>query len=157
MPEIVVCDDGDVGPMIGGQFMSLPNGRTVIKLPAWQTGPRGTLHPSLAHELAHAEAHQQGLSEPFGGHGTGFMTALLRAGWDLEAERVASMIAGADQALAAARQGLGGRRIAAEVPGESRPTRLMCENVARNYFVRMPDDTVSTRTICTVVCRQAPQ
>lgn len=153
MPEVVVCDDRDFGPMIGGEFTAFPNGRTLIRLPAWQTGPRGNLYPTLAHELAHAEAHQQGLVEPFGGHGTRFMAALLTSGREQEAERVARTIAGADGALANARRTLGGQRVADAPPANHGATQLLCETVPRNYYITMPDDRAARRTVCELVCR----
>ncbi len=153
MPEVVVCDGHDFGPMIGGDFTALPNGRTVIRLPTWQTGPRGALHSSLAHELAHAEAHEQGLNEPFGGHGAGFMAALLRAGWEQEAERVARAVAGADGALAAARRGLGNQGTAGRVLPAAGLTQVVCEFVPKDYCVRMPDGTVITQRIGAMECR----
>lgn len=143
-------------PTIGGTFSVLPSGGTVIRVPAWQMSPRGNLEATLAHELAHAQAHQQGLyNEPFGGHGAGFFAALLKAGWPQEAERVAQSIAGADRALAAAREALDGQRVAVGEgdTADGGSMRLVCSKVPRLQSVTLPSGHVVTRVVGDLVCR----
>lgn len=156
LPDVVVCEDRDFPPGIGGTFSAYENGATVIRVPVWQTGPQGGLDATLAHELAHAEAHQQGLSnEPFGGHGVGFFAALLKAGWQQEAERVAKIIVGADRALAAAREVLDGQRLAdaGEGSDDGGSIRLVCSKVPRLQSVTLPSGRVVTRSVGELVCR----
>lgn len=118
MPAVLVCDGNDFGPNIGGDYTS---GIHRIRIPYWQLS-RAELRSVLAHELAHAEAWLSGGNEGNNGHSTGFMLALLRAGWHDEALRVAQYASGGQFALNQARASLYGQGGAGAMPpGVNRP------------------------------------
>lgn len=105
MPEVLVCDGGDFGPGIGGDYTG---GVHKIRIPQWQLNGTG-LRSVLAHELAHAETWLTGGSGANNGHSVDFMRALLRAGWHGEAQRVGQHVYGAQAALNEARASLSGQ------------------------------------------------
>lgn len=118
MPTVLVCDGGDFGPNIGGDYTG---GIHRIRIPNWQLN-RTELRSVIAHEMAHAEVWLTGGSDANGGHSSDFMRSLLRAGWHAEAARVGQYVGGAQFALDEARASLYGQGAGrAPLPGAERP------------------------------------
>lgn len=101
MPTVVVCTGDTFAPRIGGDFNG---GHWRIRIPDWQL-QRQELPMVLAHELAHAQVHLNGLDDGFaGGHGKAWMQAMISVGLSEEAIRTAREVPGAQLALAQAQQ-----------------------------------------------------
>lgn len=118
MPTVLVCDGGDFGPNIGGDYTG---GIHRVRIPNWQLN-RTELRSVIAHEMAHAEVWLTGGSDANGGHSSDFMRSLLRAGWHAEAARVGQYVSGAKFALDEARASLYGQGATrTPLPGVDRP------------------------------------
>jgi len=130
LPTVAICEAQHFPPNVGGQYNS---GRHHIEIPVWMLGQAG-LSMNLLHELAHAQVALTGADGGVDGHGPGWIAAVLAAGLDDEAARVASYNPDAAQALAAIRRGRQGDRVGqwaapnvAEVPAHAQP---MCPPTA---------------------------
>jgi hypothetical protein len=101
LPTVLACSASDFPPAVGGTFNSFPT--PTIRIPVWQLG-QPEIDVVLGHELGHFQAFLDGTDDgSAGGHGKGWMIAMLAAGLHSEAERVAAVVPGAARALAQAR------------------------------------------------------
>lgn len=154
MPEVVVCSGEHFDPDIGGDYNS---GTHRIRVPVWQL-QSGSLDSVLAHELAHADVGLTHGEQDFGGHSRHFFSALLRAGYQAEAERVAQYVNGGQQELQIARATTlprGGYVQPQIDPQPQRWTRV-CEYVPVALLLRLPGGQVVLQRQFQLHCRLVP-
>lgn len=164
MPRVLVCDAGAFGPNVGGDYTS---GMHRIRVPAWQLGS-GNLVGVLQHELCHAQVSVDGADDGRAqGHGVAWMACLLKRGWGAEAQRVAGLMPGAEEALALAggvsRPGWAPPAVAAEpqyVPPVVAPPQYVppvyvprCQLVQQRRWVVMPSGHVVGMVAWVQVCQ----
>jgi len=154
MPEIIVCSGEHFALGVGGDYNSSMHR---IRVPSWQL-PSSAMDVVLAHELAHADVTLTHGEQGFGGHSRHFFAALLRAGYQAEADRVAQYVDGGQIELLTARTATtpGGGNVPPQ--GDPQPPRWVrvCEYVPVVLLLRLPNGQAVLQHQLQLHCQLVP-
>lgn len=147
MPDIAVCEAQHFPAGVGGDYTPAAHR---IRIPTWQTNSPD-LVGVLAHELGHAEVAVEGGDDGLAdGHGASWMRAMVAAGFEHEARRIAGIVPGAADAFA--RASIGSGPIAAGLAAARR--LVVCQHVQIPVWIAVGGSWVVPGVGIQRICRE---